>query len=187
MSDAPLTREEQAAAPAADPAQKPAADAGEELDVWWGSYAGRAMVPGFVACGLLTLVIAGGAWYWWDVYQAHPRVARYSAYTLGTLVWGIQLLRWGYRTIFTNYRLTTRRLFRDKGLRTPAGPPVELTAVTEVAVEPPAFWERLLDVGRVRLACGNGPVRELVLDGVYQPGQVAEQIRRQVQRAQQGK
>src|SRR5438105_3609664 len=99
MSDAPLTREEQAAGPVADPAQKPAADVGEELDVWWGSYAGRAMVPGFVACGLLTLVIAAGAWYWWDVYQAHPRVARYSAYTLGTLVWGIQLLRWGYRTI----------------------------------------------------------------------------------------
>ena len=25
-------------------------------------------------------------------------MARYSAYTVGTLVWGIQLLRWGYRT-----------------------------------------------------------------------------------------
>jgi hypothetical protein len=172
------------AAPTVEAAHEPAADAAEELDVWWGSYAGRAMVPGFVGCGLLTLAIACGTWYWCDVYAAHPRVARYTAYTLGTLVWGIQLLRWAYRTVFTNYRLTTRRLYRDQGFHQPAGPAVELAAVTAVTVEPPTFWERLLDVGRVRVVCGNGPVHELVLDGVYRPRQVAEQMHRQVQRAQ---
>ena len=29
----------------------------EEIDVWWGSYAGRAMLPGFLLCLLLTLLL----------------------------------------------------------------------------------------------------------------------------------
>ena len=33
----------------------------EEVDVWWGSYAGRAMAPSFAVCICLTALIYFGA------------------------------------------------------------------------------------------------------------------------------
>src|SRR5260370_42382559 len=36
---------------------------GEEIDVWWGSYAARTLTPSFILCGLFTLVVLGVALY----------------------------------------------------------------------------------------------------------------------------
>jgi hypothetical protein len=155
-------------------------DAEQETDVWWGSYAGRAMVPSFLVCGLLSAAFAVGAWYIADAFPDIPYPPRYLAYVLTALVWLVQMLRWGYRTVTINYRLTTRRLFRDDGFTKPSRV-VELARMKAVAVEQLGPLARRLGIGRLRIDAEETP--PLVLDAVRQPEAVAEQIRGTAARA----
>jgi hypothetical protein len=154
--------------PDADP------DEDQEADVWWGAYAGRTMLPSFVACGLLALGIAFAAWYVARTDPALPFPPRYAAYSLIALVWLVQLLRCGYRTVTINYRLTTRRLFWDRGFRNPSLA-VDLSRIKSVTVQPARPFERALGIGRLRIDVADAD--PLVLDGVHQPEAVAERLR----------
>jgi membrane protein YdbS with pleckstrin-like domain len=148
----------------------------DEVDVWWGSYAGRALWPSFVFCGLLTAAIAAAAWYFYDAYQAHPRLMRYLAYGLTGAVWLTQLGRWLYRTVIINYRLTTRRLFQDRGFHHPEAGSVQLDRLKGVEVTYGPL-ERRLGIGRLYVE-SEGGVPPLVLEGVYDPIKVAALITR---------
>jgi hypothetical protein len=155
-------------------------DEDQEADVWWGSYAGRAMLPSFLVCGLLTVAFALGAWYIANAFPTLPYPPRYLAYVLAALVWLVQVLRWGYRTVTINYRLTTRRLFRDQGFRKPSRA-VELSRVKAVAVEQARPLERLLGIGRLRIDAED--THTLVLQGVHEPQTVAALVRGAAARA----
>lgn len=158
---------------------------GQEVDVWWGSYSGRTMLPSFGVCGLLTLAIAGVSLYlvWGKDY--HSTLVRYAAYLAVGVIWGLQLGRWAYRTVSINYRLTNRCLFRDRGFRHPSAGQVALAQVREVRVEEGSRLERFLGIGRVRVVGGNG-AEVLMLEGVYDPEGAANTIRKQVEQVRQG-
>ncbi|MBV9125179.1 MAG: PH domain-containing protein [Planctomycetes bacterium] len=160
----------------------PPVEGGQEVDVWWGSYAGRTLWPSFVVCGWLTLGIGWAAWRWWSLYPDRPFLVRYSAYGLAAIVWGVQLLRWAYGTVSINYRLTTRRLLRDRGFRHPAAGCIELERITAVEVRH-GFGERLVNVGALWIWSEDGSSGPLVLEGVLRPKAVAALIRSRVRRA----
>jgi hypothetical protein len=153
----------------------------QEVDVWMGAYSGRALWPSFLACGLLTAALAGGAWYLWAVHQADPFLMKYLVYALATALWLYQLGRWAYRTVSRTYRLTTRHLYRDRGFQYPADGSVALSRVAAVRVDRTPL-ERLIGVGRVRVSVEGQP-EALVLEGVYDPERVAHLIRETVRHA----
>src|SRR4051794_2508208 len=98
---------------AARPAEDRAAPPAGETDVWWGSYAGRAMAPSFAVCAVLTIPL------YWGVHAVLPE--RWGLQPpfggLAALLWLVQLARWSARYFPRNYRLTTRRLYVDRGFR----------------------------------------------------------------------
>jgi hypothetical protein len=149
---------------------------GSEVDVWWGSYSGRTMVPGFVLSGALTMATIAGGWYLWAEFDVSPLAARYGAYSVIGLIWCNLLMRWGYRILVLNYRLTTRRLFIERAFLHTPFTQVELHEVARVQVECSTF-ERRLDVGRLLLVGEQNHAPLAVMEGVYQPERIAEEIR----------
>jgi hypothetical protein len=156
-------------------------DENQEVDVWWGAYAGRTMAPSFVLCGLATVALLAAAAYLWTAYDLPPLLVRYTAYGLIAALWLVQLLLWGSRTVSFTYRLTTHRLLRDHGFVRPAAGELPLARITGVRVERTAL-ERLLGVGRIVIV-SQGNSEPLVLDGVRGPDHIAVRIRRCVEHA----
>jgi hypothetical protein len=150
----------------------------EEVDLWWGGYAGRTVVPEFVLAGLLTVALVGLAWYS-GAWKGADRLRSLMPILLGGF-WLFQVARWLYRVLTANYRLTTRRLLCECGFGHPARPGIELNQVSQIVVERRLF-ERLAGVGRLRIVVQDGAVPPLILEGVPDPEQVAMLIRRQVQ------
>jgi hypothetical protein len=156
---------------AAGPVGEAPASLSEETDVWWGSYAGRSMTPSWAVCVLLTGLIIGGAW------ALVPRTFL-QATILGVAgaVWLVQGLRWGYRLFGYNYRLTTRRMYCDRGFLYNGFASMDLTDIASVEVKR-TWLDRLLGVGRVWLVARERARPPLVLDSVRRPLVVAKKIR----------
>ena len=157
-------------------------DDGQEVDVWWGCYAARTMLPSFAVCGVLTVLIGVGAWYLWWHDHVDPLVARYGAYALVAGVWFCQFVRGGYRAVLLNYRLTTRRLFLERWFLHSPFTAIDLRRVATVVVERTPL-ERRLNVGTIRLLDEGAPSPLAILRGVYQPEVVAAEIRARALRA----
>ncbi len=151
------------------------ADDQQETDVWWGAYAGRTMLPSFVLCGLITVVVIV-VWLTWVEYHLSELTARYTAYAVIGPLWLLQLGRWLYHILTQTYRLTTRRLYIERTFFHVPARVVDLRQVSEVAVEATAL-ERRLKVGRVRLRTEDPQQPDVPLEGVYDPQQIARQIR----------
>jgi hypothetical protein len=158
--------------------ERPPSDA-EEVELWWGAYAGRTMAPGFVVCGVLTGTILVLAWL------ATPWVGsdflHHAAQVVIGALWIWQAGRWAYRQVAINYRLTTRRLFVDHGFFRPANHALDLRQIREVTVLP-GPWPQLFRVGRLRVLMNEPNSAPLLLEGVRDPEQVALKIRNQVRR-----
>lgn len=149
----------------------------EEVDVWWGSYSPWTMWPSFVSCLLLTILIAWAAG--WLVSREWVQA---TILTFAGVLWLVQILRWAYRIFGYNYRLTTRRLFQDRGLLHPNALRADLTAVAHVV------WRHnrvdgLVGVGQVQITLADPALGPLVLRGVRHPAHVAGLIRQAVQKA----
>lgn len=161
-----------------DPPSSGRLDGGQEVDIWWGAYSIRAMVPTFVLCAILSLSIILLAAILWD--EAHPQIIWHLAMLMVIAVWIYALTRCGYLMAALNYRLTTHHLFRDRGFRQPADGSIALAEVRQVLVERNA-WEHLLGIGKIRvLADKHAP---LILEGLRHPEVIAEEIRRGIERA----
>lgn len=156
-----------------NPADNP--EAVQEVDVWWGGYASRTMLPGFVLTGVLTLGIGAVAGLLWYIVGVPAQVARYGAYVLVVTVWLDRAFRLAYRSISVTYRLTTRRLLRDRGFFRPADGQIELTRVVDVRVEQGGL-ERLVGVGRLQIITDNAN-EPMILAGVKEPEYIASKIR----------
>lgn len=177
---------EQAATPASavprphasDPPSSGRLDGVQEVDIWWGAYSIRAMVPTFVLCALLSAAIIVLASVLWD--EDHPQIIWHTAMVMVIAVWIYAFSRCAYLMAALNYRLTTHHLFRDRGFRQPADGSVALAEIRQVLVERNA-WEHLLGIGKVRvLADKHEP---LILEGLRHPELIAEEIRRSIERA----
>jgi hypothetical protein len=143
-------------------------DNDQEVDVWWGSYAGRTMLPSFLACLLLTGLIILLAW----TYVERSQV-KLTILGLGGGVWLIQMGRFAYRFFGISYRLTSKRLFRSQS-RQPLQ--IALTEIAEVHVKRNGF-ENLVGVGRISITFADKTRPPLILEGVKKSKQVAELIR----------
>lgn len=163
--------------PPAPPAGAP--PAAQEKDLWWGSFAARTLLPSFIVCGVLTLVIPAEALYLWWFDRQNPALMRHSAYLLVGAVWLVQLLRLAYRLLTYTYRLTTRRLLCERSLVHFPSRQVELARVRSVTVEQTAL-ERLAGVGRVCVQ-PDGDEPALVLAGVHRADTVAARVRKAAQ------
>jgi hypothetical protein len=135
------------------------------------------MLPSFLVCVLATGLIA---WVTWLLMR--PGYFKLTFLGLAGLLWLGQGIRWGYRYFGYTYRMTTRRLFRDRGFLLGLRDQVELASVAGVVVRR-RWFERLVGIGEV-LVRPEDPARPpLTLEGVRQPARVAEEIRLAVQRA----
>jgi hypothetical protein len=147
----------------------------EEVDVWWGGYASRTMLPSFLICVAATVAIA---WLTW--FCLPPRLVKISFVGLSGGVWLLQLVRWGYRFFGFSYRLTTRRLFCHLGKLYQGDLQLGLAAVAQVVVR--SRWdERLVGVGQVVVIPDKPTTPPLILEGVLEPARIAEMIRSGVQ------
>jgi membrane protein YdbS with pleckstrin-like domain len=154
----------------------------EEVEVWWGSYAPRTMIPSCLVAVALTVGILSVGWVQGggkddDVLQLTillPIVA----------VWLWVAIRWGYRLVAVNYRLTTRRLFCERGFFRPLNRVIDLDQIDQVLVARGRL-ERLLRTGRVRIVALDRKVPDLVLDGLSHPERIAMQLRKYIQKARQ--
>jgi hypothetical protein len=149
----------------------------EETDVWWGACSVRLLIPGIIAC----VLVSGGVLC--EAYLLeNPNPARFTYWFTGP-VW-LLVLGWGmYQLTAFNGRLTTRRLFRARGFFRPPQQ-VELAKVRRVGLKRSPF-ERWLGLGRVYVDGGDGRP-PLVLKGMSDAEQLAGLIRRQAQQAREG-
>lgn len=152
-----------------------------EIDVHWGGYAGRDLVPSTVFCAalaagwvlyLVPLLPAG--WHWAELVYGLP----------GALV-AFQLVRWGYRTAAFHYRVTNRRLFHHRGRLYGRAGAVDLASVATVRVQQ-HLVDWLLGIGRVRLTFDRDSQPPVVLEGVAQPKRLAAVIERTMRQARAG-
>jgi hypothetical protein len=148
--------------PKAPPAEGP-------VDVWWGSYSGWTMLPGWIACGLFALAVAGICWYW----QIRG-ILRLTLQGIALLIVLLQFVRWGNRTFGYNYRLTTRYFFQERRVFARRILRVEIASLSRVLVERNQM-ERLLGVGRLLLEREGGET--IVLEGIRDADRVAEIFR----------
>src|SRR5262245_61647837 len=149
----------------------------EEIDLWWGSYATRTMLPSFLVCIAATVA---AAWLTWIFLPPGFFIPSFVA--LAGSIWLLQLVRWGYRFFGFNYRLTTRRVVCSRGLL--YGPGAELDLATVARVHVYRRWdERLLQVGQVTVLPDNPNVAPLILEGLVRPAAVAQMIRTAAQKA----
>lgn len=106
---------------------------------------------------------------------------------IGLIVWGILLLpffliglllllRAWYLVAATRYRLTTQRLFVQRGLVAKHLEEVELFRVKDVTLRQGVI-ERLMGVGRVIVLSTDDTASRLVLTGLLDPLQAKEQVR----------
>jgi hypothetical protein len=157
----------------------PSPDSGlvEEVDLWWGSYATRTMLPSFLVCVAATVAVA---WLTWVFLP--PGFVKPTFVALAGSIWLLQLVRWGYRFFGFNYRLTTRRVVCSRGLL--YGPGAELDLATVARVHVYRRWdERLLQVGQVTVQPDNPNVAPLILEGLVRPAAVAQMIRAAAKKA----
>jgi hypothetical protein len=149
----------------------------EEVDLWWGSYSTRTMLPSFLVCIAATVAVA---WMTWVFLP--PGSVKLTFVALAGSIWLLQVIRWGYRFFGFNYRLTTRRVVCSRGLLYGPGAELELATVARVHVY--RRWdERLLQVGQVTVQPDNPNVVPLILEGLVRPAAVAQMIRAAAQKA----
>jgi uncharacterized membrane protein YdbT with pleckstrin-like domain len=151
----------------------------DEIDLWWGSSAGRAMAVDFAVCAVTTvLLLAAGMTL--EMLTA-LRGFRTGAIGVSLLIWVVQIARWVYSTTSTNYRLTTRRVLIDCGFFHPLKREMPLSEVGQVEVEQRPH-ERIVGVGRIKILADD--VGEpIVFTGVRHPERVAAEIRKQARQA----
>ncbi len=159
------------AVPSGSASQKAAERQGEEVDLWWGSYAGRAMVPSFAVCGGLTVLIFCGV-RWWVPERGW---LQFTFAGLTGAVWLVQMVRWGHRFFTCNYRLTTRFLYMDRGLWPLVSERFALREVNRVEVHRNLAqkWLRIADVW---VWFDNPATRPAVLRALAAPHAAAETL-----------
>jgi membrane protein YdbS with pleckstrin-like domain len=153
-------------------------DQDQEVDVWWGAYSGWTLIPSLLVCFILTGLFSWLAW----LMLPRGRV-QLGVFTLVGLVWLVESLQYALRVFGKNYRLTTRRLFKDKGVLWRKTSMVDLTKVTQIYVKRNRL-ERWLGVGRIYIRAPEVQRRLIVLNGITAPEGIAEQIWQTCRKAQ---
>lgn len=149
-----------------------------ERDLWQGSYSARAMLGVWVILGVLTLaaIVVGAlqvsvAWQW--------------GILLGVvgLGWIVGALVWIYRRLGIHYRLTTQRLFIERGLLKRTIDRIELIRINDITCEQGIF-ERMLGIGSIHIRSTDQTEPDFWMLGVEKARDVTSELD-QARRAEQ--
>jgi hypothetical protein len=149
-----------------------AALSSEEVELAWHGYSAAALVPSTIALAALSAGV---------ILALRPLVPTWVLHEAAdaplAALWLLQAIRAGYRLFGYNYRLTTRRLFRERGRLYPPDAPVELATVVRAEVRQ-SLIGRLAGVGTIRVipeeVTPNRPAVDLI--GVRRPQVLAARI-----------
>jgi hypothetical protein len=138
------------------------------------------MTRSFVVCVLLTGVI-----YVAVRLVVHERGWQQLAFAcLAGPLWALQLGRWARRFFTWNYRLTTRYLYMDRGVRPLIAQRFALETIDRVDVRADRL-EKWLGVGDVMVYFVDSTVAPAVLRGLRRPHEAVELIREAAARSRQ--
>jgi membrane protein YdbS with pleckstrin-like domain len=157
------------AATAAAPLMSPRAQIADEVEttLWEGDFAPKAMVGDWIGAGVVTLALVIGSFYagqWqWYVLAVIP------------LVWLAVLLKLATHKLGVHYRLTTQRLFHEKGVLSRTTNRIETIDIDDVTVEQGPV-ERMMGVGNIRVTSSDRTDPELVIRGIDDPRTVSALI-----------
>ena len=150
----------------------------EEVDLWWGSFAGRTLTPSFAVCVLLT---AG-------IYVLVQELVRERGWlqlafvAAAGAVWLVQLVRWAHRFFTWNYRLTTHYLYVDNGIWPLIARRLTLQSIDRVEVRSSKL-ARWLGVGDLWVFVKDTATPPVILQGLCHPRHAADLIRAAVRKA----
>lgn len=143
----------------------------QEQVLWEGGFSGKAMLGSWVLAMLVTVAAIVAAM----MLPENVPYRALGALVLVLLAWGVPLLRLGYRKLSIRYRATTQRLFHEEGILRRTTNRVEMIDADDVTVEQTIF-ERLMNVGTVRVDSSDRTHPVLLLIGIESPLEVAERI-----------
>ncbi len=162
-------------APTADASQPP------ETELWSGRYHWRSMALEII--GLFSLGLAIGV-----ALLVIPGIPNWAVLALAC-AWSLLALfaaaRLLYRIASIRYRLTTERLFFQRGIFHRHMTELELVRVDDVSFTQ-NLVERLCDVGTVSIASTDADSPRLSVHGIAQPEELKERIRDQMKRLRRG-
>ncbi|MGC4122770.1 MAG: PH domain-containing protein [Myxococcales bacterium] len=111
------------------------------------------------------------------VYEGRPAALdSLGRWILAVLTVGIAALVYWFKAIGTHLRLTDQRVILKLGVLSRKTEYLELYRVTDLEVEEPLF-ERMLGYGRLVVTSSDRNEAKLVLRGIKDPAQVADQLR----------
>jgi hypothetical protein len=138
-----------------------------EQELWRGGYSSKAMFGAWAACGLASVLLLIGGIMW----------ARTVKWWLALVV--LMFLPWIYcaavlclRRLSVRYVLTTRRFIHEHGILRRINDRIELLDMDDITFEQ-RLWERLTDVGTIRIASHDRTDPELILPGIENVKEVA--------------
>ena len=152
-------------------------DPAAETELWvgrthWKHYIGRLTIWAGGNLGFAILVIwATPQWEWLTAWRAFWAIVVVLLVT-GLLVAGRVFLK----IIGHRYRLTSQRLFIERGIFSQTIDQTELIRVDDVRIHK-TFLDRVVGLGSVAIVSTDASDREIVIEGIAEPEKTAEVIR----------
>ncbi|HUN80913.1 MAG TPA: PH domain-containing protein [Phycisphaerae bacterium] len=174
---APAAAAAPAVAPAADKTPNPYRDPAYEKDVWAGRPAWRAAYGSWFLWAVLSLVVlyAAHRFEWSD--GIHKAI--WLLIALGALY---VFVRQAMISMGQRYRITTQRLFIERGMLSRVTDQMELVRVDDVRVRQ-GIIDRMVNTGDIEVIGSDKTDVDTHLEDVSSPNDVAEAIRRNVRAA----
>jgi membrane protein YdbS with pleckstrin-like domain len=154
--------------------------AGPETELWAGRTSGKHFAGRWLVWLLGNALV--GALVIWITRRTDAIVLRGAVWTIlilglgsGAVVLGSVLLR----VLGTRYRLTTQRLFIERGILSKTMDQTELIRVDDVRLYRPLL-DRVFGLGSVAVVTTDATDRETLIEGIAEPERVSEAVRGQM-------
>ncbi|HEY2910063.1 MAG TPA: hypothetical protein VGI99_07440 [Gemmataceae bacterium] len=159
-----------------------ATESSQEVEIAWRGYSPAALLP-----STITLALASAITYYVVRPFVPALIVQESVDAPLLAVWMLQLIRAVYRLMAYNYRVTNRRLFRERGRLYQPEPPLDLATVARVEMIQTWFC-RWAGVGKVRVVPEEAATIKLPIEltGIRKPGLLATRIEEAVKAAREG-
>lgn len=147
---------------------------GEEKEIWQGRSSWKDSFPLCLAWFAVAIVLL---YVWWYFRQSVS--GPWLFYLVAVVIVGSGLVVAGrivLRVLGTRYRLTTQRLFIERGILSRTTDQTELIRIDDVRTRQ-SVWNRLFGLGDVELVSTDATQPRLLIEGVADAHTVAEHIR----------
>lgn len=150
-----------------------------EKDLWagrmhWHNAWGRVLTWVLINIGFIVVAWKAPKPEWLTVSRLNWTLLALFGVTTVFLIGGVVI-----RILQTRYRLTTQRLFIERGILNRTLDQVELIRVDDVRMQQ-SFIQRLLNVGAVLMMTTDVTDKLITIEGIKEPIRVAEIVRQQM-------